>query len=164
MLFLLVSTFNLIWGDKFIGRSTAKNTNHKLWMNYLEKRLDIFCRYVSIQTFRKQQIFSLLQFYTINLQRHMLNTMSITEDANFLDIVQKGIFGSIRASSKSGEAVAVFDRCIKMYKHLTDRNQINVLIWPHALAFGLQATQRQEHVAIINFFLKNLLIMNKYTL
>ena len=131
--FLLFSTLNLVSGDKFIGnflsgklknyiRSTANNTNHKLWMNYLEKRLDIFCRYVSMQPLRKQQIFSLLQFYKINLQRHMLNTMSVTEDANFLDIIQKGIFGSIRASSNSGEVVAVLDKCMKMYEHLSDKN------------------------------------------
>ena len=74
---------NLISGDKFIGNflsskvrnhlvSTSNGTNHKLWMKYLEKRLQKISMYVSMQQLRKRQTFSVVQFYKSHLQRAFL--------------------------------------------------------------------------------------------
>ena len=124
LVFILSATLNLMLGDKFIGnflRSKIKNyiesksnsANHKLWMNYLEKRLAIICMYVSIQPFNKLQIFSMLEFQKRNLQRDIVSKMYVLyspENVKFL--VQSSIVGSFGATSKNGEVVAVADECM----------------------------------------------------
>ena len=119
---VLSSTLNLMWGDKSIGNflkrqirkyisSTSNNTNHKLWMDYLEKRLEIICRHVNLQPFRGKQIFSILQFYKTILKNSMLSKMCSSKDVSFHDIIQRGIFGSVSAIPKD---VAAIDVCIKV--------------------------------------------------
>ena len=122
VLFIFSSTLNVMWGDKFIGnflsnkiknymRSTANDTNHKKWMGYLERRLEIFCTHVSLQPFTKGNIVSILQSITIDLKRDILEKIY----GKFLDVIQNGIFGSISVSSNNGEEVAVLDQCVKLY-------------------------------------------------
>ena len=78
---VIISTaVNLVIGDKFIGKylrnkvrnymlSVQNDTNHKLWMKYLEKRLEILSMYTNVHPFRKTQISSIVQLYKRNLQK-----------------------------------------------------------------------------------------------
>ena len=93
---------------KYIS-STSNNTNDKLWMEYLEKRLEIICQHVNMQPFREKQIFTILQFYKTILKYNVLSKMR--EDASFQNIIQSGIFGSLGVSSKDIPAI---DRCVKL--------------------------------------------------
>ena len=81
--FILLTVLNLIKGDKFIAKylyskvknhlvSTSHGTNHKLWMEYLEKRLETISMFASIQLFKKRQIFSVVQYYKRNVERKFL--------------------------------------------------------------------------------------------
>ena len=130
---VIISTaVNLVIGDKFIGKylrnkvrnymlSAQNDTNHKLWMKYLEKRLEILSMYTNVHTFRKTQISSIVQFYKRNLQKEYFWKMygSCTKENGE---VQSDIFGTICASSKDGENVPQPDTCAqipwpKMKKH-----------------------------------------------
>ena len=118
---ILSTTVSLMWADKSIGdflrrqitsyiRSTSNNTNHQLWMKHLEKRLNIICRNVNKQQFREKKIFSILQFYSSILKNNMLNKMSASKNVSFHNIIQIGIFGSVKASP---EDVAAADMCMR---------------------------------------------------
>ena len=94
---------NLIVGDKFIGKyfhNKVKNnlasngSNHKLWMEYLEKRLEKISMHAGMQTLRKRKIFSIVQ-----LQREFLKRVD-TSCVNQYIKLQIGIVGSICALSK----------------------------------------------------------------
>ena len=115
-------------GDKFIGNyfrnkirnyieSTSNATNHKLWIKYLEKRLEIIFMHVSIHPFGKRDIFSVLQFHRRNLQRdiargmHVLCPDKVTRSQK---TIENGILGSICASSKTGQVAAVIDLCMNI--------------------------------------------------
>ena len=109
-IFIFCTIINSIEADKFIGEylksqvkhyllSASNNTNHKMWMEYLEKRLDKM--YTTERQPRKRQIFSVLQFYKGNIQSKLL------KNANELcfnqhEKLHTGIFGSICASEKNG--------------------------------------------------------------
>ena len=66
-----LAILNVITGDKFIANvlkqrvsqhimSTSNNVNHKLWMKYLEKRLEVLNINVAMQDRQINYIFSLL--------------------------------------------------------------------------------------------------------
>ena len=87
--FILLTVLNLIKGDKFIGKylyskvknhlvSTSHGTNHKLWMEYLEKRLETISMFASIQLFKKRQSFSVVQYYKRNVEK------KIFEESTFI--------------------------------------------------------------------------------
>ena len=72
-IFIFCTIINSIEGDKFIGEylnnkvkshllPTSNNTNHKMWMEYLEKRLEKISMYASVRQLRKRQIFLLYNF------------------------------------------------------------------------------------------------------
>ena len=114
LIFVLSTGLIFIRGDKFIGKvlkSKLRNyKDHKLWMNYLEKRLQI----ISLNPMRKSQIVSIVHFYQINLEKDIFRRMYVLcahEETTFLDVVQFDIFGSICASSKSGVEV---DECMHL--------------------------------------------------
>ena len=114
LFFILSTKIILINGDKFIGSFlkskvrnytiyTSNGVDHKLWMKYLEKRLQI----ISLDPLRNRQIFSMTHFYKLNLKTDILRMYVLCgkEETTFLDIVQHGIFGSICASYKSEKYV-----------------------------------------------------------
>ena len=115
LLFILSTVTTLINGDKFIGHylksklrnytiSPSNGTDHKLWMKYLEKRLQI----ISLDPLRKRQIFSIMHYNKINLKRNILrriNFLCTNGETTFPDLVQHGTFGSICASSENGKEV-----------------------------------------------------------
>ena len=99
---ILSTTLNLILGDKSIGHfmrtqirkyinSTSNNTNHKLWMDYLEKKLEIICAEAN----GEKQISSILLFYKTILKNNMLSKLYAVEDVSYQNVVQIGIFGSV---------------------------------------------------------------------
>ena len=129
LIFIFSTGMVLIKGDKFIGNylkskvrnytmSTSNGADHKLWMKYLEKRLQI----ISLYPLRKRQIFSIMHFYNINLKRNILRRIYVlcaNIETTSLNVVQHGIFGSICASSKSGKVV---DQC--MYVQDTEHREL----------------------------------------
>ena len=76
-LVLLLSVFNVITGDKFIGEflkqklrhyllSPSNSRNHNLWMRYLEKRLEAMIMNIGMHTDRRKYI-----FLSCNFQKEM---------------------------------------------------------------------------------------------
>ena len=113
--FILLTVLNLIKGDKFIGKylyskvknhlvSTSHGTNHKLWMEYLEKRLETISMFASIQLFKKRQIFSVAQYYKRNVERKFLKKVHSLCTKQYTEL-QTDIFGSICGSTKNGISV-----------------------------------------------------------
>ena len=129
LVLIYVATLNTMSGDKFIGNyfrgkirkyieSTSNATNHKLWMKYLEKRLEIIFLYDSMHHLSdKRKTFSVLHFHRRILQRGFASKMHILcpdRATRFQKIIQNDIFGSICASSKDGEVAAVIDLCMNI--------------------------------------------------
>ena len=107
---ILFTVLILIRGDKFIGKylyskvknhlaSTSNGTNHKLWMEYLEKKLEKISMFASIQQFKKRQIFSVVQYYKRNVQRKLLKKVQSLCTKQYTEL-QTDIVGSICGSAK----------------------------------------------------------------
>ena len=120
--FILLTVLNLIKGDKFIGKylyskvknhlvSTSHGTNHKLWMEYLEKRLETISMFASIQLFKKRQIFSVVQYYKRNVERKFLKKVHSLCTKQYEEL-QTDIVGSICGSTKNGISVTPPDEIL----------------------------------------------------
>ena len=117
-IFILCTVLNLIMGDKFIGKylngkvknylvSTSNGTNHKLWIKYLEKRLEKISLCASRRQQERGQIFSVVQFYQRNVSRELLKKVhSLCENQH--EKLQTGISESICASADNGIFIYYF--------------------------------------------------------
>ena len=112
---ILSTVLNLTFGDKLIGKYlkskirsymslTSNGINNKLWMEHLEKRLEIIIMHTSIHQY------SLTQFYKRNLQREYFWKMYALCKEKYKKL-QTPIFGTICASSEHGAEIPPPDAC-----------------------------------------------------
>ena len=91
----------------------SNDADNKLWMKYLEKRLEIISLHACTRSLEKQRIFSVVHFYEKNLQKEYFWNVYPSCTNKFVQ-VQTDIFGTICASPKKDENIPLDDRCAEI--------------------------------------------------
>ena len=92
--------------------SSSSNADYKLWVKYLERRLQIMFTTKNLCEFHKRN-------FKVKLFKHM-DTVINSKCSNKYEGIQLGIFGRICGSSRNGKQVLGQDTC-QYIKHITNR-------------------------------------------
>ena len=90
--------------------ASSNTVEYNLWLNYLDKRLQVMC-----MTVKQKRVHSLLEFYTKILHAKLFKNIdsicSRNRNSKRNEGVQDDIFGRICGSSKHGKTVPDLDLC-----------------------------------------------------